>query len=121
MTPEEAIARYQAPAFETELPVLLININKLFEREMTDEQIYEATRKSWVVGPRRNNAKYAVATYRGLTREVYVINEWYQIGVNRWGFKGERAGGNIRNSLRYKSITGMAQRGAANPIRYINC
>ena len=70
--------------------------------------------------PRRNKAKYAVATYRGLTREVYVIKEWYQIG-SRWGFNGERADEDTRTSLRYKSIAGMAKRGAANPIRYINC
>lgn len=119
-TTEEVVAMYSAPPFETNQPVLLININKLFDREMTETEIYDATRKSWVVGPRRNKAKYAVATYRGLTREVYVINEWYQIG-DRWGFNGERADEGTRTSLRYKSIAGMAKRGSANPIRYINC
>ena len=121
MTPAEAIARYQAPALDTKLPVLLININKLFNREMTDEQIYEATRKSWVVGPDRELARYAVATYRGLTREVYVIDKWHHIKDNRWGFTGKRADENIRNELRYKSIAGLVARGAANPIRYVNC
>lgn len=119
-TTEEVIAMYSAPPFETDEPVLLININKLFDREMTETEIYDATRKSWVVGQRRSKAKYAVATYRGLTREVYVINEWYQIG-DRWGFNGARADETIRTSLRYKSISGLSKRGAANPIRYINC
>lgn len=119
-TTEEVIAMYSAPPFETDKSVLLININKLFDREMTETEIYDATRKSWVVGPRRNKAKYAVATYRGLTREVYIINEWYQIG-DRWGFNGERADEATRASLRYKSIAGLSKRGAANPIRYINC
>ncbi len=119
-TTEEVVAMYSAPPFETDQPVLLININKLFDKEMTESDIYEATRKSWLVGPRRNKAKYAVATYRGLTREVYAIKEWYRIG-DRWGFNGERADEDTRSSLRYKSIAGMAKRGAANPIRYINC
>ena len=119
-TSEEIAAMYAAPSFETDEPVLLININKLFVREMTDTEIYDAMRKSWVVGPRKNKAKYAVATYRGLTREVYKINEWYQIG-NRWGFNGEIADENIRASLRYKSVAKLAKRGAVNPVRYINC
>lgn len=119
-TTEEVIAMYSAPPLETDKPVLLININKLFNREMTEEQIYNATRKSWVIGPRRDKAKYAVATYRGLTREVYLINEWYKIG-DRWGFNGRRADESIRASLGYKSIANITKRGAANPIRYINC
>ena len=86
---------------------------------MTETEIYEVNRKSWVVGQRTNKAKNAVATYRGLTREVYVINEWHQIG-NRWGFNGEVADEAIRSKLRYKSITGFNKRGAANPISYIN-
>ncbi len=119
-TTEEVIAMYSAPPLVTDHPLVLININKLFEREMTKEEIYDATRKSWKVGKKRNEARYAVATYRGLTREVYLIKDWFPIG-NRWGFNGELADENTRNSLRYKSIAGMTMRGAANPIRYINC
>lgn len=119
-TTEEVIAMYSAPAFATDKPVLLININKLFHREMTETEIYDVTRKSWVLGPRRKKAKYAVAVYRGLTREVYEINDWYQIG-DRWGFYGNPADKATRTSLRYKSVAGLSKRGAANPIRYINC
>lgn len=120
MTTEEVIAMYSAPPFATDKPVLLININKLFDREMSATEIYEATRKSWVVGQRREKAKYAVATYRGLTREVYEISDWYQIG-DRWGFNGKPADEAIRASLRYKSVAALSKRGAANPIRYFNC
>jgi len=119
-TTDEVIAMYSAPPFRTEERVMLININKLFNREMTETEIYDATRKSWKVGPKREKAKYAVATYRGLTREVYLINKWFQIG-DRWGFNGELADENIRTSMRYKSIAEMTLRGAVNPIRYINC
>lgn len=119
-TTDEVIAMYKAPPFETDKPVILININRLFRREMTANEIYEATRKSWRVGRNRDKAQYAVATYRGLTREVYVINEWYQIG-DRWGFNGELADDDTRSSLRYKSIAGIIRPGAAYPIRYINC
>jgi len=120
-TIDEINAMYEARELKTDLPVLLININRLYDREMTDEQLYDATRKEWVLGERRENAKYAIATYRGLTREVYEITSWYHIRDNRWGFEGRRANEAIRSALRYKSIVSYFTKGAANPIKYLNC
>lgn len=45
-TTEELIAMYSAPLITTDEAVNMININKLFNREMTWDEIYEATRKS---------------------------------------------------------------------------
>lgn len=123
-TSEEISAMYEAEKFNTKKPVLLININKRYYREITDEELYQATRKSWVIGDRKKHAKYAIATYRGLTREVYEIHDWYPIeveGKTRWGFNGCKAQNEIRQELRYKSITSYFPKGAANPIKYINC
>lgn len=123
-TADEISAMYDAEDFLTDKPVLLININKRYYREMTDEELYQSTRKSWVVGDRKKNAKFAVATYRGLTREVYEINEWHPSEVGgkvRWGFHGCKANETIRKELRYKSIAPYFPKGAANPIKYINC
>lgn len=119
-TTDEIIAIYTAPPFATDLPVILININKLFKREMSQNEIYEATRQAWVMGPRKEKAKYAVATYRGLTREVYEIENWFEVS-GRWGFNGKLAPDPIQKELRYKSISSLTKQGAANPIRYINC
>ena len=116
----EVIAMYTAPEFSTLHRVLLININKLFNREMTDAEVYEATRKEWVIGKRREKAQYAVATYRGLTRNVFKIESWHPIG-NRWSFVGHLADAEIQAELGFKSVRQLAKRGAANPIRYINC
>lgn len=91
---------------------------------MTDIDLYEATRKAWVVGSRRENVKYAIATYRGLTREVYKVHDWYPLmrhGKKRWGFNGVVAEDNIRSKLIYKSIKSYYKKGAANPIKYLNC
>ncbi len=124
-TTDEISAMYESEDLATNEPIILININKLYSREMTEKELYDATRKSWVIGSRRNKAKYAVATYRGLTREVYKIDEWYSIQVAdnkiRWGFTGAIADELIRKKLRYKSIAAYFVRGAANPIKYINC
>jgi hypothetical protein len=123
-TTEEISAMYEAENFKTDEPILLININRLYRRDMTEKELYEATRKAWVIGKQRDKAKYAVATYRGLTREVYMIHRWYPIEVNgktRWGFEGVKAEDEIRSRYRYKSIANYFLQGAANPIKYVNC
>ena len=119
-TTEEVSAMYSAAPFETHERVILINIHKLFRRDMTATELYDATRKEWRIGPRREYAEYAVATYRGLTREVYKICRWYQIGL-RWGFDGKLADEPTRSNLRYMSSAHLIVPGAANPFRYVNC
>jgi len=121
---EEIIAMYSSSELDTDESILLININRLYHRDITESELYDATRKAWVIGNRRCKAKYAIATYRGLTREVYEIDSWYPIEVNgktRWGFHGRLASDEIRSRLRYKSISSYFLKGAANPIKYVNC
>ena len=123
-TTEEISAMYEAEELATAEPIMLINLNKEYRRDMTESELYKATQKRWVVGRRREKAKYAVATYRGLTREVYQIKEWYPApkdGKTRWGFNGVTANNHVRDKLRYKSIASFFRKGAANPIRYVNC
>jgi len=123
-TTDEILAIYEAEELSTTEPLILININRLYHRDMTEVELYDATRKSWVVGSRKEKAKYAIATYRGLTREVYKIEEWFPVEVRekkRWGFNGSKANKEIRDKLRYKSIASFFSKGAANPIKYLNC
>jgi hypothetical protein len=122
---EQIKAMYDAEALDPKgIPIVLINLNKLYRRTMTAEDLYEATRKSWVIGERRNKARFAVATFRGLTREVYTIEKWFavpEVGPNRWAFTGTLAPDAIRQQLRYKSIAGYFRQGAANPVKYLCC
>ncbi len=123
-TVDEISAMYEAEDFSTDRPVLLININKLYSREMSSNELYEATRKSWVLGDKKNKAEFAIATYRGLTREIYKIEDWFQVpehGERRWGFNGKIADNEIRDQYKYKSIKRYFKKGAANPIKYLNC
>lgn len=120
----EIVAMYEADGLIVNDPVILINVNRLYKRSMTPKALYDATRQYWVVGNRREKALYAIATYRGLTREVYKINDWFSASVNgkiRWGFNGEIAVETKRSHYRYKSITSIFMKGSANPIKYINC
>jgi hypothetical protein len=117
-------AMYEGNPLVTDEPVLLVNINSQFRRDMTTADIYETTRKSWIVGERRNKVRFAISVYQGLSREVYEVRKWFPIYVNgklRWGFKGRLAKNSIRDELIYKSIRRHYKRGATNPLKYLNC
>lgn len=113
-----------ARELHTSEPVILVSINQTYQPNMNDAELYEATRKWWVVGKRRERAKYAVATYRGKTLEAYEIHEWYPEqyqGRNRWVFRGEIADRHICRELVEKSVKHLRKQGNSNPIFYLNC
>ena len=101
-------------------PVMLITVNRSYRPDMTGVELYEATRKWWVVGERREGAKYAIAKYKGEVLEVYEIHEWYSgqyKGKTRWAFRGQIASREIRGEWRNKTVLHLH----ANPILYLNC
>ena len=113
-----------ARELHTSEPVILLSINQTYRPNMSDTELYEATRKWWVVGERREGAEYAVATYRGETLGAYEIHEWYPEqyeGKTRWVFRGEIAGHETRREIVGKSVRHLREQGAANPIYYLNC
>ena len=123
-TASEIFAQYEAAELVAKEPLILVNLNRLYRRDMSPIELYEATRKAWVVGQRRESALYAVPHYRGLTREVYRIDEWHlspEDGRNRWAFTGSLAPENVRALYRYKSVKTLFRHGEANPIKYVNC
>lgn len=124
---EEIIALYKAKPITIAEPAILVLPNKLFTRNISATRLYEITRGNWVVGDRRNRAKYAFCIYRGIVREIYKINQWFPIPArdpetktqDRWRFKGEVSwelqhykGGSVEAYLKPR---------AQNPVRYINC
>ncbi|MCL4467505.1 MAG: hypothetical protein M1591_01045 [Deltaproteobacteria bacterium] len=121
-TTDEISALYDAKELSADHPIILININKHYKQGMKDEELYEATRKAWVIGKKRNEAKFAIAVCRGLTRETYEIEGWEENKKNkrRWEFIGVLAPDSIREKYNYKSVKKYFEKGAANPIKYIN-
>ena len=123
----DIIAKYAAPEVIITESVILNTINRLYRKGMSADELYEVTRGNWVIGKRRENARYALAVYNGIIRQAYMIERWYpaaqrdpnQKNANRWRFDGSIAhelqhyiGG---STVRYVSL------GAQNPIRYVNC
>jgi hypothetical protein len=127
MTVNELLALYEAKPIVIKEPSILIRVNKLYERNIYEDELYEITRGNWVLSERRNKAKYGFAIYNGTVRQVYRINSWFTVSARskkqkkqqRWRFEGEIAedmqcyvGGSVESYLK---------KGAQNPITYINC
>jgi len=135
MSIQDINIKYTADAVEVVDDVLLITVNKLFYSSISDEELYEATRGIWVIGDRREKAKYAFAVFQGVVREVYEIHQWHPSGTlvyntreakdvfikGRWEFEGEIAIDALRNKYLHKSVKQYITKGSQNPIKYINC
>jgi len=102
-------------------PVILIRINRLFRPGLSPEELYDVTRSSWVVGPRRGGARYAFAVFRADVIEVYEIDNWQRTAHGRWEFRGRLAPDPVRSRYAGTSVKSYFKPGNQNPILYINC
>ena len=101
-------------------PSIVFRVNQTYKPEMTTDEVYEITRKSWVLGKRRFDAQYAFTVYKGFIKEIFKINSWHKDG-NRWEFEGEVAEKEVRNKYIDLSIKNFFKKGEANPVKYVNC
>ena len=118
---EEIEIMYGAEKAVFEEPAILININALYRRDMSAEEIYEATRQSWKINTgRAEGIRIACTVYRGIIREVFFVHRWYRPpeANGRAVFEGERATEDIRKKYLHKSVAEYWTKGAQGPIRY---
>ncbi len=127
MTASDIIAQYAAEKIEINEPSILIRVNKLFRYGMTADELYEITRGNWVVGKRREKAKYAFSVYRGIVREIYKFDRWFRVPARgdtektrmRWRFDGEVA--DELSHYIFGDVSHYFSKGHLNPIKYLNC
>jgi len=78
-------------------PAVILRISKKYKESLSPQALYEITRGEWVIGKRREQAKYAFAVYQGVVVEVYKISRWLPFtgrtpsSRQRWYFEGEVA------------------------------
>ncbi len=142
MTVEEVRARLLAnPIGDIEEPCVLIKINDSFpdSASRTDQELYDATRGMWKLNieQARLKARFALAIYGGVVREVYEVSDWlpanstmYSDISRNWKsideykadgrieFVGKIAPAHIRNKYLWKSVTHLYKPGNANPVMY---
>jgi len=126
------ITIYEKEQVKIDDPVILIRINHLFHFDMTDIELYDATRSAWVLGKDREKAKYVFSVFDGIVLEVYEVTAWFKAGStynsrgdfrnekSRWEFVGQKAEEIIRADYIGKSVEQYFTRGAQNPIKYVN-
>ena len=119
---DEININYDAEKAIIEDEVILININNLYYYWISEQELYEATRKSWKIKiERASRAKYACCHYHGTIREVYEISSWYESLIYKWRieFIWKIAQTSIRDKYLHKSISDYFTKGSQNPIKYI--
>jgi hypothetical protein len=138
---EDLTQELNAKEVEIIHPCILINISQMYRYGMTAIELYDATRKSWVVGPRRNEVQFAMAIYRGIVREIYEIAAWLPAGSTmtvfgttsnvpeaepqsepeeskRFEFVGRVADARLRRRYIGRSVRDYFATGSQNPIKY---
>ena len=122
MNLEDIKIKYEAGDAIIEEPAILININNLYQRDMTETEIYNATRKSWRININRiENIKIACSVYRGIIREVFLIEKWLPSPEveGRYMFQGKVAPKDVRDKYLNKSVSKYWKQGSQNPIKYV--
>jgi uncharacterized protein len=92
-------------------------------------ELLEVTAGWWVLGPRRERARYAFAIQRQVIRQVYeiAIGSWRPQGPEdrgwtgkpKWGFTGTVA--TNMDQYRNTNVRNLYTKGEASPIEYCNC
>ena len=112
--------------------VIAIKISQAYRENMTELELYEATRGYWKIDVKRaEKADYVFCVYKRIIKEIYKIKEWLPAGTiprstlpdakvptDRYEFVGEVAEEAIRNKYIEKSIANLYRKGEANPIKY---
>ena len=81
--------------------------------------IYEATRKSWVVSEHRiKEIDFVFSEYRGIVRAIFKPTKWIQTKEKRWMFEGEEVKEQKIVDLYLNKYVPEKRKGMANPIKY---
>jgi hypothetical protein len=133
---KELTALYGATPVEVVHPSLLIRINRLYRYGIEDTELYEVTRGTWRLGPKRTRAKFAFSVFHGVVRAVFEIESWhperttpYQIRVwdnpspqpGRYEFIGKPADSSVRSQYIGRSVQHYFKKGLQSPVVYVNC
>jgi hypothetical protein len=104
---------------------MLIRVTNRFFRGISDDELYDATRRWWRVGERRNAVSHVLAVHGGVVRAVYRVDSWEKPSARlikedpnrqwRWGFIGQRDP-QMEDRLLFTDVSAHLAQGNQNPI-----
>ncbi|HDX0997833.1 MULTISPECIES: LEM-3-like GIY-YIG domain-containing protein [Pasteurellaceae] len=131
---------YEPQELKTDLPIVLITINRNYKdlkrklksgeisEQDLEQEIYNRTRGYWKMSARREKVKYAVSVYRGWTLAAYEIERWVDAPIERKGRKGFDGKILPKDSPIYQELVDKLTyssnedyKAPQNPITYRNC
>ena len=86
----EIIIREAAKKADIQHPVILFQLNKSFHKNMSEEEIYEATRGIWRIGAKGRDThryKYAFGVFKWIVRGVFSIDIWHKGLSTKYKFR----------------------------------
>lgn len=124
---EEVLLELSAPPLRNiGSDCVIINVNNSFSNDYSSSAIYNAVKAAWRISkkrigdPKNPLLKYVLAEHKGNIVAVFHVREWFQVDAEgqqgRWGFDGEEASKEIKESYIGKRIE--KKKGAANPILF---
>jgi len=126
-TAEEIQIRYGALKLESNEPLLLIKINRLYKLGMSTQEVYEVVRWCWRLDiDRAQRAHYVLAVANGIVRGVFAEASFHPVtpeiarntgDIGRVYFDAEVVG---ESPYLWRSTEEFGKRGQASPIRYLN-
>jgi len=101
--------------------IMTININTTYKiNSVRHPNIYESTRKSWVLSEQRiKSVDFVMSEYRGIIRAVFKPTKWIREG-RRFMFEGYEVTDKDITDLYLNKSVPPKKPGMANPIRYFN-
>lgn len=101
--------------------VVLIRPVRLYREGMSHDQLYEITRKQWRINPHLHNPDYAFTVIGGVVQAVFRIDGWKPASrPGRWMFDGA-VDDEMERRYGGADVKEYFPRGAAGPVRYVNC
>lgn len=116
--------------------VVLIRVAREWRPGISQDALYDATRRWWRIDKRRRTLghprapQWALAVAHGVVRAVYRIDGWEPApdevtaanptALGRWGFVGVRDP-DLEARYLMSDVTAYLPAAAQNPIRYLNC
>lgn len=124
MTLSDIVIKFNAPKADITEPTLLININDLYQRNMSADELYASTRMHWRVNVERaRRAEIVCPVYVGIIREVYIPEIWIpsEDVPGRFMFEGVVAPSGLREKYVNTSVSDLwSKKGSRQPLRYVN-